>query len=82
VVEASSAIPFHEPCRSMAASHPATGARMRTVRLADRAATPSPMPVIAVNSGWAKPDSAIRTKKMPMTLATPPATPPLSAPVA
>ena len=79
---ASSAMRFHEPCRIIAVSQPAIGASTRTRLSADRAATPSPMPVIAVNSGWAKPDSAMRTTKMPMTLATPPATPARSAPAA
>ena len=75
-------MPFHEPCRVIAVSQPAIGASTRTRRSAERAASPSPMPVIAVNSGWAKPENTIRAKKIPMTCATPPATPALCAPAA
>ena len=58
------------------------GARNRTARLGDRAAMPSPMPVIDVNSGCAKPVSGTRTMKIAVTANAPAAKPPSSAALA
>ena len=74
------AMRFHAPCSIIAASSPHSGARNLIRRSADRAATPSPIPVIAVNSGCAKPVSTIRAMKSWMTAWAPDAGPYCSAP--
>ena len=61
--DTSEAVALNSMCRKAAAQKPASGATIRTILLFDRRATASPMPVIAVNSGWPKKVITPRRKK-------------------
>jgi hypothetical protein len=73
---------FQVPCSIIATSRPASGASARAQRLAERAAMPMPMPVMAVNSGWANAEKMTRTRKVANSSCRPVLTPYSLAPAA